>query len=68
MNDLSPPTLEPKTFTIYWSDSDLPVTSYSNVTGSARDGNILSLIRARRQVLINLDEVCYVLISDDGRD
>ena len=63
---MEPPKLEPKTFTIYWSDGDLPVSGYRGITGSARDGNILSLILGTGQILVNLDEVRYVLISDDG--
>ena len=65
---MEPPKLEPKDFSIFWADLDQRVTSYSNVTGSARDGNILSLIQGRKQILVNLDEVRYVLISDDGSD
>lgn len=65
---MEPPKLEPKSFSIFWADGDQPVLSYSNVTGSARDGNILSLIRGRTQVLVNLDKARYVLISDDGSD
>ena len=31
---MEPPKLEPKTFTIYWSDGDFPDRTYSGITGS----------------------------------
>ena len=63
---MEPPKLEPKTFAVYWSDGDSPISIYSGITGSARDGNVLSLIRGTGQILVNLDEVRMVKISDDG--
>ena len=66
MNDLSPPTLEPKWFQVFWSDNDRPVSDYRYVTGSSRDGNVLMLVSASGTMLVNFDEVRLVVIVDES--
>lgn len=60
-----PPRLVPKTFQIFWSDNDRPVSDYVNVTGSKRENNLLMLRKGTTEFLINLDEVRLVIISDE---
>lgn len=61
---MPPPAPQPKTFGIFWADHDRPVSYFHQVTGSSLEDNKLILIRTDLEVLVNFDEVRYVLIED----
>lgn len=63
--ELPPPAPRPKTFQVFWSDNDRPVSDYTGITGSNLNDQILVLIKHDRELLINMGQVRLVMIVDD---
>lgn len=61
----APPSPKPKSFQVFWSDNDRPVSVFENVTGSQLNGNLLILMSHNIERIVNTDEVRLILIRDE---
>jgi hypothetical protein len=63
---MPPPAPKPKTFDVFWRDTDRSTTALKNVTSSRMDGDNLFLASHDKEWVINMRETTMVIIMDES--